>query len=375
MICHVYRRGRYYWGKLQLNHELRLSRFSLGTADRRIAQSNLLQIAKEREMEQAGLLSPKSVREAALMPFTALLDTFLADLQVKGRSPNTTAKYRSNLTTCATACRWQFLRDLTARSFCDWRAHSGLSPKTINGTLGVLQTFSRWLVHQRQLAENPFLHVQPIDTRGTNTQYRRSLSALELTALLAVAPPSRQVVYLTAAYTGLRRAELKALRWADVILESSLLRVRAATAKNRRETVLPLHPDLVVALREYRPGNAAPFTPVFRFIPRISTLRRDLVAAQVPFLDPEGRRADFHALRVTYGTNLTLSGAAPRVVMELMRHSDIKLTMKIYTDAGKLPLADAVAKLPSVGVSKNVSSLCPKTCPAEGRTLAQPAAS
>jgi len=39
-------------------------------------------------------------------------------------------------------------------------------------------------------------------------------------------------------------------------------------------------------------------------------------------------------------------GAAPRVVMELMRHSDIKLTMKIYTDAGQLPLADTIFKLP-----------------------------
>ena len=41
--------------------------------------------------------------------------------------------------------------------------------------------------------------------------------------------------------------------------------------------------------------------------------------------------------------------------MELMRHSDIRLTMKIYTDAGKFPRAAIVAKLPALGVSKNVS--------------------
>ncbi len=125
----------------------------------------------------------------------------------------------------------------------------------------------------------------------------------------------------------------------------------------------------------YRPALAAPFSPVFRFIPRVNTLRRDLVAAGIPFLDGEGRRADLHALRVTYGTNLTLSGAAPRVVMELMRHSDIKLTMKIYTDAGKLPLAEAVMKLPGLSVPKNVSSVCPKTCPDGGLTLSSSVAS
>jgi integrase len=366
MICCVYRRGRLYWGKLQLPHELKVSRLSLGTTDRRIAQASLLQIAKEREMEHAGLLSPSSVREAASRPLSELVEAFLADLQVKGRTTGTLDKYRSNLTSCATACRWQFLRDLTARSFCEWRAHCELSRKTVNDTLAVLCTFCRWLVVQRHLAESPLALVQRVDTRGTGSQFRRSLSHAELSAVLAIAPPARRVLYLTAAYTGLRRKELRSLRWADLVLESSLLRVRAATSKNRKDAVLPLHPDLVAALKEFRPATAAPFTPVFKFVPRVSTFRRDLVAAGITFLDSDGRRADQHSLRVTYGTNLTLSGAAPRVVMELMRHSDIKLTMKIYTDAGKLPLADAVSKLPAMPAKTVCPETCPKTCPSPG---------
>ena len=56
---------------------------------------------------------------------------------------------------------------------------------------------------------------------------------------------------------------------------------------------------------------------------------------------------DFHSLRHTLGTNLALAGTAPRVAMEAMRHSDIRLTTKTYTDTGLLPVSDAVAKLPS----------------------------
>jgi hypothetical protein len=33
--------------------------------------------------------------------------------------------------------------------------------------------------------------------------------------------------------------------------------------------------------------------------------------------------------------------------MEAMRHSDIRLTTKTYTDTGLLPVSDAVGKLPS----------------------------
>lgn len=367
MICCVYRRGRFYWGKLQLPHEVRLSRFSLGTTDRRVAQANLLQIAKDREMERAGLLAPSAVREATEFPVADLVTEFLAQLQVRGRMPCTLKKYRSNLLGCAAACGWKTLRDVTARSFCEWRTHCGLSGKTINDTLGALQVFARWLVFQRRLLESPFAQVDRIDLRGAQVQHRRALGADELTQLLTVAPENRRVVYLAAACTGLRRKELKRLRWGDVVFDGAIIRVRAATTKNRRDAVLPMCPELVAALAEHRPAHAAPFTPVFRTLPNNKTVRRDFRAAGITLLDEGGRRADFHALRVTFGTNLTLAGASPREAMELMRHSDIKLTMRIYTDAGKLSLASVVAKLPAVGVSRNVSTVCPKTCPDGGR--------
>lgn len=77
-------------------------------------------------------------------------------------------------------------------------------------------------------------------------------------------------------------------------------------------------------------------------------MQRDLNRAGIPFLDDLGRRVDFHSLRKTFGTALVLSGADPRVVMELMRHSDLKLTMKTYTDARQLigPSIAVVEKLP-----------------------------
>ena len=75
--------------------------------------------------------------------------------------------------------------------------------------------------------------------------------------------------------------------------------------------------------------------------------KRDLRRAGIEFVDAKGRRADLHSLRHTPGTNLALAGTAPRVAMEVMRHSGIRLTTKTYVDTGFLPLSDAVAKLPS----------------------------
>ena len=42
-----------------------------------------------------------------------------------------------------------------------------------------------------------------------------------------------------------------------------------------------------------------------------------------------GRQADFHSLRHTLATMASQANVAPRVAMEMMRHSDMRLTMKI----------------------------------------------
>jgi site-specific recombinase XerD len=71
---------------------------------------------------------------------------------------------------------------------------------------------------------------------------------------------------------------------------------------------------------------------------------------------------DFHSLRLTFGTNLVLSGAHPRVVQEMMRHSDIRITMKLYADVTGLPLVDAAAALPVFGTENSVPSNA-RSCP------------
>jgi hypothetical protein len=47
---------------------------------------------------------------------------------------------------------------------------------------------------------------------------------------------------------------------------------------------------------------------------------------------------------------LAAAGVSPRVAMELMRHSDMKLTMGVYTDVAQLPLIVETARLPSLSL-------------------------
>lgn len=119
--------------------------------------------------------------------------------------------------------------------------------------------------------------------------------------------------------------------------------------KNKKEAKLPLRAEVVEALRTIRPADAAPFQFVFHHqVPRVRTFQKDLASAGIVFIDDTGRRLDFHALRVTFGTMLAVNAVTLVDAMQLMRHSDPKLTMKIYTDASQLELRSSLAKLPLI---------------------------
>lgn len=359
MICFLFKPARikdgkrhqspYYSGKLRLETWTKERVFALHTTDKRIAEIKLRELAVQFEKESMGLLPPRSVTDGLKRPLKELLDDFLADLKAKGRMPETIRKYGGTLRILFDRLAWKELRDVTLRSFTQWRKVSNLSAKSLNDMLANCGTFFRWLEYQRIMQENPLRYIQRIDTRGSK-QCRRALSADEVTRLLASVPAIRCLVYLTAVNTGLRRKELNGLRWGDFQLAGNLpaVCVPASLSKNRKEALIPLRPELVDALLAFRPADCAPFNYVLRgHVPRISTLRKDLQAAQIPLLDQAGRRIDLHSLRVTFGTLLLASGVHARVVQELMRHSDIKLTTKLYTDASQLPLAAGLALLPS----------------------------
>ncbi|MCH7873139.1 MAG: tyrosine-type recombinase/integrase, partial [Planctomycetes bacterium] len=73
----------------------------------------------------------------------------------------------------------------------------------------------------------------------------------------------------------------------------------------------------------------------------------DLEQAGIPYQDQDGLYADFHANRHTFISNLSRSGASPKMAQTLARHSDINLTMQTYTHVGINDQIAAISELPS----------------------------
>ena len=214
-----------------------------------------------------------------------------------------------------------------------------------------------WLVSMNRIVENPLQGVVKVDTRGRETIQRRAYTDAEMERLLTVCG-KRWPIYLVASQTGLRFKEMRALKWQDIHLDERtgpVIRLRSATTKNRKADIIPLTHAAVRALQHVQKPHNAATDPVFADgMPSHHTVTADLERAGIEKINELGQQVDFHALRMTFITNLQRAGVNRRVVMALARHSDSRLTDGTYTDAEALPLSDALSNLPEVKLPESV---------------------
>src|ERR1017187_1140998 len=360
------------WKFRLLPADVKIGDVSLGTSDKRVAEKRRSEKLEEIEHERAGIIAPKSSRDAAKRKLSEHLQEFLGDLRRRGKSEKYLANIEYRVEKLITDCAWNYAKDVTADSFQSWLCqHRELKDKTANDYLEAARCFFNWLVKLERAGSNPLVSVEKVKTKEGRAQERCALSEDEMLRLLAVAG-ERKAVYLIAVHTGLRRSELAALKWGDLILDAvtPFVKVRAATTKNGKSADMRLHPELAAALRELKATTAQDDAPVFQRVPRIERFRRDLKKAGIPFRDVLGRSTDFHSLRKTFGTNLARAGVPSRVAMALMRHSDRRLTDKIYTDENLLGTWAAFDTLPNY--AERASQIASQILVANGQSESLP---
>ncbi len=342
----------------------------LKTRNKEVAMEKARTLVREREREAAGILAPKALRESAKEPLSNLLELWLSNAFVGNSSHKHFKNSRNRTKRLFEECGWRYLRDIAATGFEAWRKtklREGLEPKTLNEYLGHVRCFLNWLEGREMLAANPLKIVKRLPV--TQEDEARAFSLEELNRLLAGVPPYRACVYTVAAFTGLRRAELGALEWSSVDLDAEVptMRLNPSKTKNRKGGTLPIHPDAVEALRALwaMPGRetAKRRGKVFyRGVTRMERFLEDLEEAGISEFDEAGRRLEFHGFRRTWATFLNSGGVPPRVAMGLMRHCDMRLTMRTYTDESLLPMAEALKQTPSVKSSLQSSLSSGKSC-------------
>lgn len=154
-----------------------------------------------------------------------------------------------------------------------------------------------------------------------------------------------------AATTALRRSEVRGLRWSDIDFEGSWVNLDRGVVR-RLETKLktkasrkgvPMSPDLASLLEHWRTKTpyltdsdwvfASPFTngerPYWPEFAPVDHVRPAAVRAGI------AKEIGWHTFRHSVGTLLGQAGENVKVVQELLRHADSRITTDVYQQANQ----------------------------------------
>jgi len=238
------------------------------------------------------------------------------------------------------------VQDLADRLLAD-----GLDASTIANTLDPLRVVFRRARRRDEVSIDPTEDLELPRPRGLR---ERVAAPDEARALLAALPEPDRALWAT--YAGLRRGELRALRWADVDLAGRAIRVRRAwddvdgeqdvksEAGRRRVPILAALSPLLRAhqLAAGRRGDDLVFGVAAHDPFEPSTVRRRALAAwKVAELRPIG----LHEARHTCASTFIAAGANPKTVQVVMGHATIGMTFDRYGHLFDGDLAAAAARV------------------------------
>ncbi len=368
---------------------------STGCRDLRAAEHKLNTWLQEVEKIKAGILTQEEFEISKRVNDTVEdhLEDFELHLRAKGASAGYIRETLSRIRRVCEVCRFKRLIEMNSSALIRWlnqKAAGGMGARTRNVYRAVLNNFCNWAVRNSCMAANPFMRVPKARESTDKRHERRALSPEEIVKLLQAAENrplhemtvvrrgkrrgecyanvrdevkvaaarlglESKLLYATLIYTGLRKSELASITIGRVFLDHDIPHfvLDAKSEKAGRGATLPLHPELVNHLRAWldfrreRDGELPPKEKLFTVpfgLCRI--LSRDLAFAGIEKRDTLDRVVDVHALRHTHGTLLAQRGVSPTVAKNSMRHSDIRLTMNVYTHLELGDVAEGIKKIP-----------------------------
>ena len=208
--------ARSYSGRYALRAGERLVTVSLYTGSKKVAEKRLRDLVMAKQCEAEGIIQPEAIRSAASASLMSLVSEYEADLKGRGLEKRHVHATIMRIMRIIRETGWARLADVVPGSFVAWRARLGRSAKTRKEYQTSVNAFLNWLVRMGKLAVNPLLRVDRVDIRGKAVRVSRAFTVDEIARLCRVVPQDRRLVYLFLTYTGARKSEAKALKWADV---------------------------------------------------------------------------------------------------------------------------------------------------------------
>jgi integrase len=240
------------------------------------------------------------------------------------------------------------------RLFADIARKTGLSHNSLKHIKTMLSGVFTYALRQGTLTGVPNPMRETSVPRGAETPDTYAYSLEEVQRMLAVLPEPARAVVATAAYTGLRKGELRGLRWEDLgngqlQVSQSVWNSHTSAPKTKKSAApVPVIRPLGNALAEHAARQGNPTTgPIFRASNGKPLNLDNLVTrAIVPALEGTGIAwHGWHAFRRGLATNLHRLGVDDKTIQAILRHSNLSTTMNIYVKSVSEAQVEAMQRL------------------------------
>lgn len=243
------------------------------------------------------------------------------------------------------------------QNFINALDEEGLAHGTITKIRGMLHRAFNDAIAEQAIKTNPMTYVKLPNKDRANAFHASVLTAEQSQLFLASVESHRnKALFWVALLTALRKGELLALRIEDIDFKAQTIRiaasagdqrgkgmVRTSTKNEASEVIIPFPSILVPILNEhlamlaeertdYRWREQGLLFPNTRggYITGWAAWNMFKKALKAAGLPEEVR---FHDLRHSCATLLITLGVHPRIIMEILRHSQIATTMNLYAHA------------------------------------------
>lgn len=255
----------------------------------------------------------------------------------------------------------KFLDEITPGEIDDFKAarlEEGRTKSKVNRDLALLRKMFNVAIDWGHVEASPMGKVRFFSEKDNLKE--RILSGPEEVRLLKACPRYLRTVVLTALYTGMRRGEILGLRWSQVDLRTSQIRVERT--KSGRIRLIPLGERLRGELLMLKAEN-----PSAEFVFLYPATRRPMTDVKRAFLTAtrqagiKGLR--FHDLRHTYASRLVANGVDIITVRDLLGHHSVEVTQR-YTHSNEAQKRLAVDTLEQGPESVHAPSMRQEEMPA-----------
>ena len=231
-------------------------------------------------------------------------------------------------------------------SFKQTLVSRNLTPASVNVRYRSVKSVFGYALRHEYIAKSPFSKTSAIKIARRTPQF---LSKADLQKLLEkVTSPTMKDIFLFAALTGMRLAEIANLKSSSIDLKQNQILVanhESFTTKSSRERVIPIHPALIEMLkrRKARKTNSD-----YLFAkPSGYKLSDSYISHQFKHYLREAKldeRLHFHNLRSSFACYLVANNVSIFEVQQLLGHSSVSVTMA-YASLTQSKLSESVSKI------------------------------